>query len=108
MQTVIHLTRGLELVAKIPDEHKNAHILDTQGWLEYQRGNHEAAIQALERAKEADESPIVHLHLGLAYLKVNNLVQARTALEKALENGGRGLSNQDKEEAKKALEKLNA
>jgi tetratricopeptide (TPR) repeat protein len=103
-----NLNRGLELLAKIPDEQKSAHILDTHGWLEYRQGNYEKAVEMLEKAKEAEESPIIHMHLGLAYLRINNVVQARTALEKALENEGRGLSKQDKQDAKEALEKLNA
>ena len=102
-----NLDRGMALLAKIPDEKKNAHILDTQGWLEYQRGNYTEAVEILERAKAADESPIVHMHLGLAYRRVNNLVQARMALEKALENDGKALSKEDRKTAQEALKGLN-
>jgi len=48
------------------------------------------------------------MHLGLASRRVNNLVQARTALEKALENDGKALSKQDRKTAQEALKGLNA
>ncbi len=106
--SVENLDRGMALLAKIPEEKKNAHILDTQGWLEYRRGNYTEAVAILERAKAADESPIVHMHLGLAYRRVNNLVQARTALEKALENDGKALSKADRKTAEETLKELDA
>jgi tetratricopeptide (TPR) repeat protein len=103
-----NLERGLELVAKIPEEQRNAHILDTLGWIHYRQGNYEDAVKVLERAEDADDNPVIHMHLGLAYLKLNDPVQAGTALEKALENDGKGLSKADRKTAEEALKKLNA
>jgi tetratricopeptide (TPR) repeat protein len=101
-----NLNRALKLLTEIPEGFLNAPTLDTLGWVYYQRKDYDKAIETLERAESATENPIVQLHLGLAYLKANQMVQARGALEKALKDDGSGLPKEDKQLAEGALKTL--
>jgi len=57
---------------------------------------------------EVKESPpAIQLHLGLAYIKTNQIIEAMDALEEALKDGGQGgLSEKDRKVAADALSKL--
>jgi tetratricopeptide (TPR) repeat protein len=101
-----NLASGLALVEKIPEAYQNKHSLDTLGWIHYQRGNYGEAVKVLEPLSAENEDPMIQVHLGLAYLKSNDSVQALTMLEKALEQGGRGLSKDAKQMAEEALQSL--
>jgi len=79
---------------------------DTLGWAYYQKGIYQSAItQFLEalRLNEKDHAPddaIVHLHLGLAYQKMNQIPEARKHLEKAVK------LSPNNADARKALSEL--
>ncbi|OED46748.1 hypothetical protein AB838_18815 [Rhodobacteraceae bacterium (ex Bugula neritina AB1)] len=59
---------------------------DTYGWIAYRRENYEEALEYLApAAKGLPEDPLVQYHLGMTYLALNQVDQARAQLEKALE-----------------------
>jgi tetratricopeptide (TPR) repeat protein len=101
-----NLQRASDLLAQIPEDRLTPTILDTQGWLHYKKGQYDQAITVLEKAKAGDGSPVIQLHLGLAYLKANQVVNARDALERAMANEGRGLSAKDRKMAEEGLKSL--
>jgi tetratricopeptide (TPR) repeat protein len=79
---------------------------DTLGFAYFQKGVYRSAIDMFqeslrlnEKAGAADD-PLVHYHLGLAYQKANQPVQARQQLERALK------ISPNNAEARKALSEL--
>ncbi|MGR3371522.1 MAG: tetratricopeptide repeat protein [Pseudooceanicola nanhaiensis] len=56
---------------------------DTLGWIQYLKGNYDAAIRNLEAAAEGlPNDPNVALHLGLAYAAVNRTEDAKAEIER--------------------------
>ena len=83
----VALDRALELVKGF-DRAQNPVLVDTLGWVHYQRGDYQEALSLLERASAgAAKHPVIHYHLGLTYLKLGKPEQARTSLDRALESG---------------------
>ncbi len=81
------LDRALQLVKGF-DRAKNPLLVDTLGWVRYQRGEYKEALELLERASaEAARFPIIDYHLGLTYLKLDKPEQARASLDRALKSG---------------------
>ncbi len=81
-------------------------LQDTYGWIEYRRGNYEDALPSLEFAAEGlPEDGVVQIHLGLTYMALERLTEARSTLEAAMELVG-DLEHPDVETAKAALEAL--
>ena len=81
------LDRALDLAqtakAGLP-EHPN--VSNTLGWVYYQRGFYTRAISSLrESVDQAPMDPVKHYFLGLAYLKNAQKVEARAALQQALD-----------------------
>ncbi len=101
-----NLDRSLKLIKDIPEELLDASTLDTLGWVYFQREEYGKAIEVFKHTESKADTPLVQLHLGLAYLKMNQVVEARDALEKALKDGGKGLSKEDKKLAEKAWKSL--
>ena len=98
-----NLGRALKLLKEIPEEFLDANTLDTLGWLHYKRKEYDRAIEVFKQAESKGDSPILQLHLGLAYLETNQMIPAREALEKALKDGRPALSEKDKKLAREAL-----
>ena len=98
-----NLDRALKLLKEIPEELLDANTLDTLGWVYHKRGEYVKAIEVFKRAESKANTPILQLHLGLTYLKMNQTILAREALQKSLKDGARGLSEEDKKLAKEAL-----
>ncbi|MCE5231515.1 tetratricopeptide repeat protein [bacterium] len=76
------VTRALSLK---PDA---GHIVDSLGWVYYQRGDYKKAVEALGRAVKLmgdREDPVVYDHLGDAYAKTGDTTAALEAWRKALE-----------------------
>ena len=79
---------------------------DTLGWAYYQKGVYDSAITQFHEALRlndkvgAPDDAIVHLHLGLAYEKTNQVPLARQHLEKAIK------LSPDNADARKALSEL--
>ena len=68
--------------AKLPN---NAEVSDTLGWIYYKKGLAGLAITALKDGVTQDRSnPLIHYHLGLAYVKNGNRPEAQRSLEEAL------------------------
>ena len=81
-----NLDRALELAqtakAQLP---QNAQASDTLGWVYYKKGLGSLAISALqEGVKQDPANPVIHYHLGLAFLQNGDKPEARAALERAL------------------------
>ncbi|MFB0519890.1 MAG: tetratricopeptide repeat protein, partial [Desulfatiglandales bacterium] len=65
---------------------KDPSIMDTLGWIYYKKGLYRSAIVELQESHEnMPTNPVVLYHLGMAYLKNNQKEEAKAALEKALE-----------------------
>jgi len=79
---------------------------DTLGFAYYQKGVYRSAIDMFQESLRLNEKagapddPMVHYHLGLAYQKTNQPVQARQQLERALK------ISPNNSEARKALSEL--
>ena len=98
------LSRAMEL-ANTLKKSRNPAFLDTVGWVEYSRGDYQAAIINLEQAvKNAPNAMVLRYHLGMAYYAIGDNGSARRELEKALESGS---AFRGKNKAEAALEKLN-
>ncbi len=101
-----NLDRSLKLIKDIPEELLDANTLDTLGWVYFQREEYGKAIEVFKHSESKADTPLVQLHLGLAYLKMNQVIEARDALEKVLKDGGKGLLEKDKKLAEKAWKSL--
>ena len=65
---------------------KDSSVMDTLGWIYYKKGLYRSAIVELEQSHEKMETnPVILYHLGMAYLRNNQKEEAKAALEKALE-----------------------
>lgn len=70
---------------------ENPYFLDTLGWAQHRAGDHESAIENLEKAVAGSTGfGEAHYHLGAAYLAVGETEKARAELQKAVEAGGPG------------------
>ena len=64
---------------------------DTYGWTRYLHGEYDEALSYIEPLTEAlPDNPWIWYHLGMVYAALHRRVEARTALETALEKGGDG------------------
>ena len=73
-------------VAKRFEDSKQPAMLDTLGWAYYRTGDYLNAIRYLGDATAgASNVALLHYHLGMAYMRSNNTVLARTELERAVE-----------------------
>jgi tetratricopeptide (TPR) repeat protein len=80
---------------------------DTYGWIEYRRGNHEAALRYLEPAAEGlPDDPLVQFHLGMTYAALDRNEEAKAALRRALENAGENSTLPQMDTARETLESL--
>ncbi|WP_427977935.1 XrtA/PEP-CTERM system TPR-repeat protein PrsT [Agarivorans sp.] len=66
---------------------KSAAILDTAGWIEQQRGNHQQALVYLREAYTMNASdPSIRYHLAVVLNKLNRPEEAKSELEAALDS----------------------
>ncbi len=64
-----------------------AFLLDTAAWFMYQQGQYEQARETLSKAKSLNSvSAVINYHLGMAYSKLGNKVQAAQYLQKAVDS----------------------
>ena len=73
------------LLAAVAAEPDNAAYHDSLGWLYYRQGRIAQAVAELEKAAQAESDPMIHDHLGDAYLAQGHPERARPAWQKALE-----------------------
>lgn len=79
------LTRAKELALRLAANPQPA-FMDTVGWVHYHAGEFEKAVRVLEDVvTKAPNIPVFNYHLGMAYFKMGNLVQAKSALQTALD-----------------------
>jgi len=84
----------------------SSNAADTLGWAYFQKGVYQSAIDMFQESlrlnekRGAADDPEVHYHLGLAYQKFNQPVQAKQQLERALK------INPNYSDARKALSEL--
>ena len=82
----------------------NPSIMDTLGWVLYNRGLYDNAIgEFIDAAEKLPDNATVKYHLGLAYFKKGEKEKAKEALEKALSLDG---SFKGADEARKLLSEL--
>jgi tetratricopeptide (TPR) repeat protein len=75
--------KALELSMRFADSPQPA-LVDTLGWAFYRNGDITNAVKYLEIAVAgADQSPLLHYHLGMAYFATQDMALAREELEKA-------------------------
>lgn len=81
---------------------------DTYGWIEYRRGNLDAALERLEpAAKGLPDDALTQFHLGVVYADLGRKEEAIVRLEQAIELGaGRNLPQM--QEAQTRIEALRA
>lgn len=80
---------------------------DTYGWIQYRRGDYQAALADLEPAAQGlPKDPMVQMHLGLTYAALNRTEDARTTLTRALELAGAAADTPVFATAKKTLADL--
>ena len=79
--------------SKALEGEENPYYKDTRGWVHYRAGDYDKALELLKEAADVESSNAEILyHLGAAYLANNDIENARTYLERALEVGGANFS----------------
>lgn len=83
-------------------------LQDTYGWIQYRRGNLDEAVSYLEpAAKGLPDDPLTQFHLGMTYVGLNRMDEARATLTEALKIAGDSKLPQF-QTAREALTKLDA
>lgn len=85
----IHLDQAEEMIRRaLEQKPENGYIIDSLGWLYYQREMYEKAMQYIEQAARlVPDDPIVLEHLGDVYVKLNKPQKALDSYQQALELG---------------------
>ena len=83
----VHLEKAESLIRKaLEQKPENGYIIDSLGWVYYQRGEYEKALEYIEKAGELiPDDPIVLEHLGDVYEKLGEPQKALDAYQKALD-----------------------
>jgi tetratricopeptide (TPR) repeat protein len=101
----MEMNKALDLARKARElGGENPAIMDTLGWIYYKKEIYDSAIQEFSNCVEKEPgNPIFNYHLGLAYNKKWDYINAKKYLEKALE-----LDKEFKgaDEARKILEQI--
>ena len=80
-----HLDEALDAAQTAVDLAPGPVTHDTLGWVQYQRGDYQAAAQNLGKAAAAaPRQPEILHHLGLTYVRVGKAAEARDTLNRAL------------------------
>lgn len=80
------LEYALQLINKaLLIEKDNGYYIDSRGWVFYQMGKYDEALEELKNASAIIEDAVILEHLGDVYLKLNDSEKAKEAYEKALE-----------------------
>lgn len=79
------LEYALNLVERaISIEPNNGYFIDSRGWVYYQQGDYESALNDLKRASELVEDAVILEHLGDVYVKLNEIEKAIEVYQKVL------------------------
>ena len=81
-----NLNEALQLAQKAREKLPNSpHIMDTLGWVYYQKGLYDHAIgEFSDSIVKLPDNATIRYHLGLVYYKKKENTKARETLEKAL------------------------
>jgi tetratricopeptide (TPR) repeat protein len=80
------LDKAYELAKKAKEVANEPHIADTLGWIMYQRGDYNGALQLLqESAGKLPNVPEIQFHLGMTYYMLGEEGRARVALQNAVD-----------------------
>jgi tetratricopeptide (TPR) repeat protein len=80
----------------------SGYITDSLGWVYFQKGRYEEAVQYLEKASQlTPDDPTINEHLGDAYLKMEEYDKALASYKKAL-----GLNPVDEDKLKNKIRDL--
>lgn len=84
----------------------SGYIVDSLGWLYYQRGQYDKAMELIERASGmTPDDAVIKEHLGDVYLQKNNKIDALKSYRRALELLESGdMEPTERDELKKRLE----
>jgi len=81
------LARAAELAKRFADS-PNPQFLDTFGWVKVKQGDAQTGLAALERAAaQAQGSPTIRYHLGVAQLAAGRTRDGRDSLKRSLASG---------------------
>jgi tetratricopeptide (TPR) repeat protein len=96
------LDRALVLVEKARSLNPDSPaILDTEGWIDYRKGDVAGAVDFLAKAQaKASGNPVINYHLGMAYYRSGITGKAKEYLQIALASKG---GFQGKDEAEKTV-----
>jgi tetratricopeptide (TPR) repeat protein len=84
----------------------NPLFLDTAGWVQYKRGDYQAALPILKKAVElAPEHPQIRYHLGVTYFRNNQLQEAKDNLSLALKDEQKFEGRDDAEQVLQKIQK---
>ena len=80
----MHLERAYQLIKRaVCAEPENGAYRDSLGWVLYRKGQYQKAIAELAKAVELEPDPVVLDHLGDAYLKTDQIDQAKSVWKQA-------------------------
>jgi tetratricopeptide (TPR) repeat protein len=99
----IHLDRAQELIERAMKYKPNSgYIIDSLGWVYFQKGLYDRALMELKRAIElTPEDPVINEHLGDVYFKKEQYESALKSYQRAL-----ALKNADKERLKEKIREV--
>ncbi len=94
--TMLHMGGSLDIALSLAQTARrempeSPAIADTMGWIYYQKGEYQLALNALQQAlsleekKQMPNNPDIYYHLGMAYEKTKQPGLARHHFEKALQ-----------------------
>jgi Flp pilus assembly protein TadD len=102
----MNLDEALELIERALEiKPESGYIVDSLGWVYYQRGEYRKAIRELERAVTlTPDDPVINEHLGDGYLKLDQKTKALDSYKRALELDPQGDQLKKLEEKIETLE----
>ena len=63
----------------------NPAVFDTEGWINYRKGDMNQAVDLLVKAQaKASGNPVINYHLGMAYYRAGNTGKAKEFLQIAM------------------------
>ncbi len=90
------------IIEALKHKPNDGYITDSLGWVYYQKGDYRRALEYLKKAHElVPDDPTIMEHVGDAYLKLNDPVNALKFYQRALSK-----KEKDKEELQKKIRQL--
>jgi tetratricopeptide (TPR) repeat protein len=90
------------IIEALKHKPNDGYITDSLGWVYYQKGDYRRALDHLKKAHElVPDDPTIMEHVGDAYLKLNDPVNALKFYQRALLK-----KEKDKEELQKKIRQL--